>query len=152
VSEINYRLGRVADAAEIRNQIWQGRTGYPLSETYLSDMKFEEDIRHQCARRSIRVAELDHRILGVMTMRANEVYYLAIDEAVRRRGIARSLIFLAKKKWSHLEAKVRDDNASMVSLLLSEGFVVDRLMFCKVPGWSGYRWSRRGEMAKLGQA
>ena len=70
------------------------------------------------------MAEVDGKIVGVLHAQLDEIKYLVVDEAYRKRGIGRMLLATSKKhgRW----ARVAPGNRAIIGLLESEGFYHDR--------------------------
>jgi GNAT superfamily N-acetyltransferase len=79
-------------------------------------------VRSKCSRRRFWVIELDGEIAGVMRLDGNEIFYLVMADAHRRRGVATRLIAYAKKRYRSLTAKTQSTNERTQALLRREGF------------------------------
>ena len=133
------RFARAAEASTVFHILWSCRREIPLKDSFNSKNQLQR-IRDQCRSKKLLVVGSGGDIFGVMLLRANEIFYLAVTESYRRRGIARSLIAYAKKRWPKLTAKTREDNARTIALLEKESFYHDPMALVLDPTWKAFAW------------
>ncbi|MFZ3006042.1 MAG: GNAT family N-acetyltransferase [Phenylobacterium sp.] len=138
------RLARVADAIAVHDVLLAARDEIPLAENFEDDAHLFW-VRNECRRKRVRLAEQDGAIAGVLVMRANEIFYLAIAPAFRRQGVGRALLqaalaYVQRRRWRGATARVRPDNVPIVKLLTEFGFAPHRVLAALRPGWAVYSW------------
>ena len=133
------RFARVKEAQTVFDILTSCRFEIPLPESFCM-----QQVSNGCKLKQYWVVESDQAIAGVMRLIANDIFFLAVSPEYRKRGIARSLIAYAKKRWQSLTAKTRNENAPTIALLESEGFERDYSALVLNSEWISYAWVRPG--------
>lgn len=138
------RLARVADAPAIHAVLLSARKDIPLADDFEDEVHLQW-VRTQCRRRRALLAERDGVPAGVLVMRANEIFYLAVAPGFKRQGVGRALLgqalaYVKRHRWRGATARVRLDNVPIIRLLTTFGFVPHNVLAALRPGWAVYAW------------
>jgi GNAT superfamily N-acetyltransferase len=125
---------QLADDLHVELRAWTATSTQALSDYHLEDLAMMIDNATFNDRIEVRIATLDGRRAGIAVTRAGVhggepstfVWWLAVDSAARRRGVARALVTAIEqdaREQSHLlEGMVRTDDADAVAFWSSVGW------------------------------
>ncbi len=125
---------QLADDLHVELRNWTATSTQALSDYHLEDLAMMVDNATFNDRIEVRIATLDGRRAGIAVTRAGVhegepstfVWWLAVDPAARRRGVARALVDAieqdARERSHLLEGRVRTDDADAVAFWSSLGW------------------------------
>jgi GNAT superfamily N-acetyltransferase len=125
---------QLADDLHVELRAWTATSTQALSDFHLEDLAVMVDNATFNDRIEVRIATFDGRRAGIAVTRAGVyegepstfVWWLAVDPAARRHGVARALVEAIEQEAqesSHLlEGKVRTDDADAVAFWSSLGW------------------------------
>jgi len=137
---IRLECARVADAPEVFALLWECRHEIPLADTFDSP-EHVEWVRDHCRRKRFFVVRYEGAIVGAMLLKPTELFYIAVREGFRQRGIGRRFVRYAEKRWGTLTAKAHQGNHRSIALLKSEGFRPDPVRALRSE-WEAFIWTR----------
>ncbi len=125
---------QLADDLHVELRAWTATSTQALSDFHLEDLAMMVDNATFNDRIEVRIATLDGRRAGIAVTRAGVhkgepstfVWWLAVDPAARRNGVARALVDAieqdARERLHLLEGKVRADDTAAVSFWTALGW------------------------------
>jgi GNAT superfamily N-acetyltransferase len=135
------RRARTADAAAIHALLWSAKDDIPLTDNFHTD-PYRKWVEDRCAEEVVWVVLQKATVTGTMVMQGNEIFYLVVSSAHRRKGVARILLSKAKALYKNhgLRARIVPTNIPVAKLFAAEGFRCDGLD----DKWLRYTWSSVG--------
>ena len=127
-------VAQLADDLHVELRAWTATSTQALSDFHLEDLAMMVDNATFNDRIEVRIATLDGRRAGIAVTRAGVhegepstfVWWLAVDPAARRHGVARALVDAieqdARNRSHLLEGMVRTDDADAVAFWSSLGW------------------------------
>ncbi len=125
---------QLAADLHVELRAWTATSTQALSESHLEDLAMMVDNATFNVRIEVRIATLDGRRAGIAVTRAGVhegepstfVWWLAVDPAARRHGVARALVDAieqdARERSHLLEGMVRADDAAAVAFWTALGW------------------------------
>ena len=140
------RCAREIEAPAVHTLLWSAKRDIPLVEAFQAD-RYLHWVADRCKNKVVWIVTQKSKIIGVMVMQENEIFYLVVSTGHRRKGTGRMLVRKAKALYKErgVKARVAPGNVPVVSLLAAEGFRCDGAIR-GTPGsitesWIGYSWS-----------
>lgn len=140
------RIARKADGAAVHALLWGCRDDIPLHESF-QERDSVDWVGRECSARRVWLIEAKGAVVAAMVMRGAEIFYLAVSESHRRRGLAAALVAQAKmycrnRGWEGLNARSRRGNSRIAALLTKEGFRPNWAADDPQEGWRYWSWDR----------